>query len=143
MKLNFSHEIMHIAEILKQNQPSFSFEFFPPKTEKASEELFAEIRDLMPLKPAYVSVTYGAGGSTRGLTHDLIVRIQQETDLTVVSHLTTVGHNKSEIAAILDQYEQAGIRNILALRGDPPKGQEEIVAVLLSTSRNKFRNADK
>jgi methylenetetrahydrofolate reductase (NADPH) len=120
---------MHIAEILKQHQPSFSFEFFPPKTEAASEVLFKEIRDLIPLKPAYVSVTYGAGGSTRGLTHDLIVRIQKETDLTVVSHLTTVGHNKSEIANILDQYEEAGIRNILALRGDPPKGQDDIVSV--------------
>jgi methylenetetrahydrofolate reductase (NADPH) len=120
---------MHIADILKSKQPSFSFEFFPPKTEAASEKLFREIRDLMPLKPAYVSVTYGAGGSSRELTHDLIVRIQRETELTVISHLTTVGHNKSEVAAILDQYEEAGIRNILALRGDPPNGQAELAFV--------------
>ena len=117
---------MHIANILDQQRPSFSFEFFPPKTEASSQELFAEIKDLMPLKPAYVSVTYGAGGSTRNLTHDLIKRIQQETDLTVVSHLTTVGHNRTDIGEILDQYNAGGIKNILALRGDPPKGQEDL-----------------
>jgi methylenetetrahydrofolate reductase (NADPH) len=120
---------MHIANILDQQRPSFSFEFFPPKTEASSEVLFAEIKDLMPLKPAYVSVTYGAGGSTRSLTHDLIKRIQQETDLTVVSHLTTVGHDRAEIGDILDQYNDGGIKNILALRGDPPKGQEDLPVV--------------
>ena len=120
---------MHIANILDQQRPSFSFEFFPPKTEASSEVLFAEIKDLMPLKPAYVSVTYGAGGSTRSLTHDLIKRIQQETDLTVVSHLTTVGHDRTEIGDILDQYNDGGIKNILALRGDPPKGQEDLPLV--------------
>jgi methylenetetrahydrofolate reductase (NADPH) len=120
---------MHIAKILDENRPSFSFEFFPPKTEASSELLFQEIKDLMPLKPAYVSVTYGAGGSTRTLTHDLITRIQKETDLTVVSHLTTVGHNREEIGQILDEYDQTGIKNILALRGDPPKGQEDLPVV--------------
>lgn len=120
---------MHIANILDQQRPSFSFEFFPPKTEASSEVLFAEIKDLMPLKPAYVSVTYGAGGSTRSLTHDLIKRIQQETELTVVSHLTTVGHDRAEIGDILDQYNDGGIKNILALRGDPPKGQEDLPVV--------------
>lgn len=120
---------MHIADILDQQRPSFSFEFFPPKTEKASEALFEEIKDLMPLKPAYVSVTYGAGGSTRSLTHDLITRIQRETDLTVISHLTTVGHNRSEIDEILSNYKESGIHNILALRGDPPKGMEDLPEV--------------
>jgi methylenetetrahydrofolate reductase (NADPH) len=120
---------MHIAKILDQNRPSFSFEFFPPKTAEASEELFGEIRDLMPLKPAYVSVTYGAGGSTRSLTHDLITRIQRETDLTVVSHLTTVGHNRAEVGHLLDEYQNNGIHNILALRGDPPKGETDIAMV--------------
>ena len=117
---------MHISDILDKNQPSFSFEFFPPKTPEASEALFHEIEDLISLKPAYVSVTYGAGGSTRTLNHDLIERIQSETDLTVVSHLTTVGHNKEEIASLLDEYDASGIANILALRGDPPKGMEDI-----------------
>ena len=117
---------MHISEILKSNQPSFSFEFFPPKTLEASDALFHEIQDLISLKPAYVSVTYGAGGSTRSLTHELVERIQSETDLTVISHLTTVGHNKEEIASILDEYDASGIGNILALRGDPPKGMDDV-----------------
>ena len=121
---------MNIAKILDKNRPSFSFEFFPPKTAEAAEELFVEIRDLMPLKPAYVSVTYGAGGSTRTLTHELITRIQRETDLTVVSHLTTVGHTRAEIGRLLDEYNSTGIHNILALRGDPPKGETELPKVV-------------
>ncbi|MGE5411807.1 MAG: methylenetetrahydrofolate reductase, partial [Clostridiales bacterium] len=75
---------MHIADVLKEDGPLFSFEFFPPKTEEASKSLFESIKELIPLKPSYVSVTYGAGGSTRQLTHDLIMRISKETNLTVV-----------------------------------------------------------
>jgi len=85
--------------------------------------LFQTISDLIPLEPAYVSVTYGAGGSTRDRTHDLLVRIQEETDLTVVSHLTCVGSTRDDIHAILSKYAEHGIENILALRGDLPKGQ--------------------
>lgn len=118
---------MHINEIFKQNKISFSFEFFPPRDEKSSEELFKTIRDLMPLRPSFVSVTYGAGGSTRELTHDLVVKIQKETDLTVVSHLTCVGSTKDEIGQILQRYKESGICNIMALRGDPPKGAERFV----------------
>jgi len=114
---------VHITEIFKQNKIAFSFELFPPKTEEAAKQLFDTISDLSPLELAYVSVTYGAGGSTRNLTHDLVVRIQKETDLTVVSHLTCVGSTKDEIRQVLDTYEESGIENILALRGDPPKGQ--------------------
>lgn len=120
---------MHIASILDSEKPSFSFEFFPPKTSEGSNKLFKEIRELMDLKPAYVSVTYGAGGSTRELTHELVTKLQKETDLTVVSHLTTVGHNKEEVGHILDRYAESGIKNILALRGDPPKGQEDLPPV--------------
>lgn len=120
---------MHIAKILEDQNPCFSFEFFPPKTEKGSKALFDEMSDLVSLKPGYVSVTYGAGGSTRDLTHDLITRIQQESDLTVVSHLTTVGHNKDEIAEIIDRYNEDGISNIMALRGDPPKGMDDLPKV--------------
>ncbi len=112
---------MHISDILDQNQPSFSFEFFPPKTEAASEELFATIARLQELQPAFVSVTYGAGGSTRERTHDLIVRIQKETRLTAVSHLTSVCHNLQELEQIVERYIESGIENILALRGDTPK----------------------
>jgi len=118
---------MHIAEILKQPAPHFSFEFFPPKTEEASKALFESIKELTPLKPSYVSVTYGAGGSTRQLTRDLIVRLQKETQLTIVSHLTCVGASKDEIKEILTRYNENGIQNIMALRGDPPKGESQFV----------------
>jgi methylenetetrahydrofolate reductase (NADPH) len=118
---------MHIAQILENNRISFSFEFFPPKDEKASQQLFESITELIPLQPAYVSVTYGAGGTTRELTHDLVVRLQNETNLTVVSHLTCVGSTREEIYALLEGYRANGIHNIMALRGDPPKGQQQFV----------------
>src|SRR6516225_9990825 len=112
---------MHIQDIFRQHRTTFSFEFFPPKTEPAWEELFGTIARLQELQPSFVSVTYGAGGSTRERTHDLVVRIQQETQLTAVSHLTSVCHTRDELASILDRYAAAGIDNILALGGDPPK----------------------
>jgi len=118
---------VHIREILDNNRISCSFEFFPPKSEKASETLFRTISDLVPLKPAYVSVTYGAGGSSRDLTHDLIVKIQKETNITVVSHLTCVGSTRDEIHAVLSRYRENKIRNIMALRGDPQAGSEKFV----------------
>ncbi|MBN1547879.1 MAG: methylenetetrahydrofolate reductase [NAD(P)H] [Syntrophaceae bacterium] len=114
---------MHISQILDSQKISFSFEFFPPKDQRGAERLFQTIRDLIPLKPSYVSVTYGAGGSTRELTHDLVLRIREETNLTVVSHLTCVGSDRSEIYEILKRYHEKGIKNIMALRGDPPAGQ--------------------
>ena len=118
---------MHIADILKQHSPHFSFEFFPPQTAETSKSLFDSIKELTPLKPSYVSVTYGAGGSTRQLTHDLIVRLQKESQLTIVSHLTCVGASKDEIKEILTKYNDSGIQNIMALRGDPPKGETQFV----------------
>lgn len=116
---------MKVIDILDQTKMSFSFEFFPPKSEAESDNLFTTIADLIPLKPAYVSVTYGAGGSTRDRTHNLVVRIQQETDLTVVSHLTCVGSSKDEIMAILEKYAKNNVNNILALRGDLPRGETD------------------
>lgn len=118
---------VHIKDILNSNRISFSFEFFPPKTEKSSAQLFENIRELSALKPAYVSVTYGAGGSTRDLTHGLVTRIQKETGLTVVSHLTCVGSTRDEIRLILENYKKCGIENIMALRGDPPAGSEKFI----------------
>ena len=112
---------MHILDIFSEHQTTFSFEFFPPRNEEASRELFAVIANLQELQPSFVSVTYGAGGSTRERTHDLIVRLQRETDITAVSHLTSVCHTKEELGAILDRYVESGIENVLALRGDPPK----------------------
>jgi methylenetetrahydrofolate reductase (NADPH) len=112
---------MHIQDIFQARPTTFSFEFFPPKTDKASDELFATIAQLQTLEPSFVSVTYGAGGSTRERTHDLIVRIQRETKLTAVSHLTCVCHTEEEIANLLDRYAASSIENILALGGDPPR----------------------
>jgi methylenetetrahydrofolate reductase (NADPH) len=114
---------MHISHILDSQKISFSFEFFPPKDRRGAERLFQTMQDLIPLKPSYVSVTYGAGGSTRELTHDLVLRIREETSLTVVSHLTCVGSEQTEILDILKRYHDKGIKNIMALRGDPPAGQ--------------------
>ncbi len=113
---------MHIAQILKSKKTALSFEFFPPKTLEGFDNLFTTISELSYLNPAYVSVTYGAGGSTREKTHELISRIQRETDLTVISHLTCVGHSRAQINEILTNYSNNGITNILALRGDAPKG---------------------
>ncbi len=112
---------MHIKDIFAQHPTTFSFEFFPPKTDEASEELFRTIAALQALQPSFVSVTYGAGGSTRDRTHDLVVRIEKETDLTAVSHLTCVCHSLDEMNSILDRYAVSGIKNILALGGDPPR----------------------
>ncbi len=106
----------------RANRPSISFEFFPPKTEKGFENLKSRIsNDFLPLKPSYVSITYGAGGSTRELTKEAILAVKKQTGLTVVSHLTCVGSTKAEIATILDEYQKSGVTDILALRGDPPK----------------------
>jgi len=112
---------MHIQDIFREHPTTFSFEFFPPKTDEAAEELFRNIARLQELQPSFVSVTYGAGGSTRERTHDLVVRIHRETSLTAVSHLTCVCHSREELAAILDRYAASGIDNILALGGDPPR----------------------
>ena len=112
---------MTVKEILQTTPHSFSFEFFPPNTEKGWNTLFYNIADLVPLKPSWVSVTYGAGGSTRDRTHDLVMRIKNETDLTAVAHLTCVGSSRDEIARIVDRYVNNDILNILALGGDPPK----------------------
>ncbi|MEI7708505.1 MAG: methylenetetrahydrofolate reductase [NAD(P)H] [Chlorobium sp.] len=107
-------------------KPVFSFEFFPPKRDEDWETLFETIAALSPLNPSYVSVTYGAGGSTRSRTHDLVTRIQQETGLTVVSHLTCICSDGDETGTILENYQNNGIVNVLALRGDKPAGVASI-----------------
>lgn len=116
---------MHVLEILKEQNTAVSFEFFPPKSEAGWEELFHNISSLVPLCPSYVSVTYGAGGSTRTHTHELVTRLQRDTDLTVTAHLTCIGSSRSELRQILESYSQNGVENILALRGDPPQGEED------------------
>ena len=116
---------MHIRDILQPGKPTVSFEFFPPKTAESQEQLYTTIRDLEKIQPNFVSVTYGAGGSTRELTHDLVLRLKTTSTLDPIPHLTCVGHNESEIAAILERYAAAGVSNILALRGDPPRDQPD------------------
>jgi methylenetetrahydrofolate reductase (NADPH) len=127
---------MHIQDILKRHRTTFSFEFFPPKTDAESQDLFRTIASLQELQPSFVSVTYGAGGSTRDRTHDLIVRLHQQTDLTAVSHLTCVCHDLAEMTAILDRYAASGIQNVLALSGDPPRDRPNY-----DRSRDAFRYA--
>ena len=110
---------MHIQDIFAQHRTTFSFEFFPPKTDAASEELFRNIASLQTLQPSFVSVTYGAGGSTRERTHDLVVRIERETNLTAVSHLTCVCHDLPQMTAILDRYAELEMR--VRARTEDPK----------------------
>ncbi|MGB8355609.1 MAG: methylenetetrahydrofolate reductase [NAD(P)H] [Chthoniobacteraceae bacterium] len=112
---------MHIQDILGSNQTTISFEFFPPKTAEAAENLFLIVRELEAYLPHFVSVTYGAGGSTRELTNDLVVRIKNETKLNPVPHLTCVCQKQADIAAILHRYAQESVSNILALGGDAPR----------------------
>ncbi len=104
-----------------------SFEFFPPKTEKMEQNLWAAIERLSPLSPAFISVTYGAGGSTRERTHAIVSRIRRETDIEPAAHLTCVGSSREEIDAIARSYWADGIRHIVALRGDPPEGDSAYV----------------
>ncbi|MDP8987749.1 MAG: methylenetetrahydrofolate reductase [Actinomycetota bacterium] len=102
----------------------YSFEFFPPKTDEAERALEKALGELEPLRPSYVSVTYGAGGSTRQRTRDIVLRILSETSMTPMAHLTCVGHRRDELVEILDGYREAGVENILALAGDPPAGSD-------------------
>ena len=115
---------MRISDIDRKRSIPVSFEFFPPKNDNGWEDLFQTIKSLVPLHPSYVSVTYGAGGGTRSRTHDLVVRVQRETGIPVVAHLTCVGSTRNEIQAIVQQYVEKGIHNILALRGDVPRGMD-------------------
>ena len=113
---------MHIADILSRGAKTASFEFFPPQKEAGWDSLFNSIRELEQLAPSFVSVTYGAGGSTRQRTNELVLRLRSHTSLDPVPHLTCVGHTRAEVQEILERYAAAGVSNILALRGDPPKG---------------------
>jgi methylenetetrahydrofolate reductase (NADPH) len=111
---------MHIRDIFASHQTTLSFEFFPPKTTADAEALYENIARLETLRPSFVSVTYGAGGSTRQLTHDLVARLKQTTTLDPIPHLTCVCQSEREIDEILTKYAEAGVSNTLALGGDPP-----------------------
>ncbi len=128
---------MKVKEILERGQPCISFEFFPPKTDEGLVALMQTVESLKELSPSFVSMTYGAGGSTRAKTVQLVSKIKNQIGIEAVAHLTCVGHRQEEIAAILDELKKEGIENVLALRGDPPKGQDKFVAV-----EGGFANAD-
>ncbi len=116
---------MKVGEVLKGGNFSVSFEFFPPKSEEGERQLFNTIEELKPLKPTFVSVTYGAGGSTRDRTRNIVKRIHEETDITVMAHLTCIAHSRNELVQILRDYYSLGIENILALRGDVPRDKPD------------------
>jgi methylenetetrahydrofolate reductase (NADPH) len=117
---------MRIDEIIATRaEPVFSFEFFPPKTEDGERNLRTALRELGPLEPSYVSVTYGAGGSTRDRTIEIVKSLKEEHGLEAMAHLSCVGTTEEELREILDEVRDAGIDNVLALRGDPPQGETE------------------
>jgi methylenetetrahydrofolate reductase (NADPH) len=111
-----------VRDLIADGRRSFSFEFFPPKDEQGTVQLWRALRELEPLHPTFVSVTYGAGGTTRDRTVDITHRIARETTMVPMAHLTCVGHSRDELRSVIGAYADAGIRNILVLRGDPPGG---------------------
>lgn len=116
---------MRIDEIIERSpEPTFSFEFFPPKTDEAEARLHETLETLRPMAPSFVSVTYGAGGSSRDRTINVVKSLREQHGLEAMAHLTCVGGTKDDIRGVLGQIREAGIHNVLALRGDPPGGEE-------------------
>jgi methylenetetrahydrofolate reductase (NADPH) len=115
-------EQRRIGDLIRAGERSFSFEFFPPRDEAGKQQLWQAISELEPYRPTFVSVTYGAGGSTRDTTIRVTSRIAAETSMTAMAHLTCVGHTRGELERILDSYAEAGIGNVMVLRGDPEEG---------------------
>src|SRR2546426_6646188 len=122
---------MRITDMLRfaaeRGEPVFSFEFFPPRNDAGVAALFETLRALRPLAPSFVSVTWGAGGSSRGRTLEMVTRIKRETEIEAMAHLTCVGASRKELEEQLAVICDAGITNVLALRGDPPRGQREFI----------------
>jgi methylenetetrahydrofolate reductase (NADH) len=119
---------MRIIDLFgKPERPVFSFEFFPPQTEEGRNALLQTIAELAPLEPGFVSVTYGAGGSTRDRTLELVAHIKHNLAIEAMAHLTCVGASRADLTAVLDRLEAASIENLIALRGDPPRGQTDFV----------------
>lgn len=116
---------MKIRNKLNPSKPCFSFEFFPPRTPEGETSLWRTLEDLRALEPGFVSVTYGAGGSSRDKTVELVTQIKERTGIEAMAHLTCVGHTKDELRAVLDLLKASRIENVLPLRGDPPQGQKQ------------------
>ena len=123
------------CDLLNKDKTTFSFEFFPPKSAASADKLFDHIAKLESLNPAFVSVTYGAGGSTRQLTRDLVHKVREQTGVATVPHLTCVNHSEEEIQSIVEGYAQRGIQSILALRGDAPDDEDH------EWGKDRFSNA--
>ncbi len=121
------YRAMKINEKLNSSSPVFSYEFFPPKDSDGFTALFETIGQLKPSAPGFVSVTYGAGGSTRAKTVDLVGKIKNDIGIESMAHLTCVGHDQQEIRSVLESLQAQNIENVLALRGDPPQGEEKFV----------------
>jgi len=120
--------VARISDLLRDvpsTGPTASFEFFPPRTDDGERNLRDALNELEPLGPSFVSVTYGAGGSTRDRTHRIVVDLLEHTTMTPMAHLTSVSHTRAELRDLLERYRDAGVQNILALRGDPPKDEPE------------------
>jgi methylenetetrahydrofolate reductase (NADPH) len=122
---------VRISDLLRfareRGEPVFSFEFFPPKTDDGVRSLWETVEALRPLAPSFVSVTYGAGGSTRQRTLELVKRLKRESEVETMAHVTCVGSSRDEVASVLDEVAEAGVQNVLALRGDPPRGETKFV----------------
>jgi methylenetetrahydrofolate reductase (NADPH) len=114
---------MRITDIIKRHKPAFSLEFFPPKSDEETAQLFQTLNDVRHLNPAFVSVTYGAGGGTRDRTLQIVEQAKSKIGLESAAHLTCVGHSRSDLTEILDELAHSGVENVVALRGDPPKGE--------------------
>ncbi|MDA0373022.1 MAG: methylenetetrahydrofolate reductase [NAD(P)H] [Planctomycetota bacterium] len=120
---------MHIADMFGSDEPVVSFEFFPPKTDEGIESLYHTVEQLRPCRPSFVSITYGAGGSTRDRTLGLVARIKRELGIETMAHLTCVGSTRDQIRDILKRLCDSGVENVLALRGDPPQGEKDFKPV--------------
>lgn len=132
---------MRIAQRLLQPTPCFSFEFFPPRTPAGVENLMQTLRELVELQPGFVSVTYGAGGSTQSVTADLVARIQGEVGIEAMAHVTCVGHGRQDLSTLFDRLRDLGITNVLGLRGDPPRPAGSPGATPFSPVPDGFRYA--
>jgi len=118
---------MRIVDLIELHPPALSFEFFPPKDDIGFWDLYRTIESLKPLEPTYVSVTYGAGGGTRRKTVELVGRIRADEGIETMAHVTCVGHTQAELGQVLDDLRMRGVENVLALRGDPPKGEQKFI----------------